>query len=152
MIYQNKNIHLEDKIEWDELPIRNDLNKFFVEYLYSPDSIDYPLLILGHPGSGKSLLTKVLSAQLMSNSYTVIRIPLREVNAEAGFDVLVEEQIKKLTNRSLSTQGYGGFAKQFKEKPLTIILDGYDELLQAKGDIFSSYIERVKTFQQDLPL
>ena len=149
MIYQNKNIHLEDKIEWDELPIRNDLNKFFVEYLYSPDSIDYPLLILGHPGSGKSLLTKVLSAQLMSNSYTVIRIPLREVNAEAGFDVLVEEQIKKLTNRSLSTQGYGGFAKQFKEKPLTIILDGYDELLQAKGDIFSSYIERVKTFQQD---
>lgn len=85
----------------------------------------------------------------MSKSYTVIRIPLREVNAEDGIDVLVEDQIKKVTNRSLSTQGYGGFATQFKEKPLIIILDGYDELLQAKGDVFSGYLEKVRRFQQD---
>lgn len=147
--YQRKDIKLEDGAVWKRLPVQYDLDKFFIRYLYSPDSIDYPLVILGQPGSGKSLLTKVLSAQLMSKSYTVIRIPLREVNAEDGIDVLVEDQIKKVTNRSLSTQGYGGFATQFKEKPLLIILDGYDELLQAKGDVFSGYLEKVRTFQQD---
>ena len=149
LAYQGKDINLEDGSTWEKIPIQNDLDKFFVKYLYSPDSIDYPLVILGQPGSGKSLLTKVLSAQLMSESYTVIRIPLREVNAEDGIDVLVEDQIKKMTNRSLSTQGYGGFATQFKEKPLIIILDGYDELLQAKGDVFSGYLEKVRRFQQD---
>lgn len=149
LAYQRKDIKLEDGSVWKQIPVQHDLDKFFIRYLYSPDSIDYPLVILGQPGSGKSLLTKVLSAQLMSKSYTVIRIPLREVNAEDGIDVLVEDQIKKVTNRSLSTQGYGGFATQFKEKPLIIILDGYDELLQAKGDVFSGYLEKVRRFQQD---
>lgn len=149
LAYQRKDTKLEDESVWKQIPAQHDLDKFFIKYLYSPDSIDYPLVILGQPGSGKSLLTKVLSAQLMSKSYTVIRIPLREVNAEDGIDVLVEDQIKKVTNRSLSTQGYGGFATQFKEKPLIIILDGYDELLQAKGDVFSGYLEKVRRFQQD---
>lgn len=150
--YQNKDTKLEDMPAWKQLPTQNDLDRFFIKYLYSPDSIDFPLIILGQPGSGKSLLTKVLSAQLMSNSYTVIRIPLREINAEDGIDILVEDQIKKITNRPLSTQGYGGFATQFNEKPLVIILDGYDELLQAKGDVFSGYLEKVRTFQQDQKL
>lgn len=146
--YQHKETKLEDPSSWKGLSIQHDLDKFFIKYLYSPDSVEYPLIILGHPGSGKSLLTKVLSAQLMSNSYTVVRIPLRDVNAEDGIDVLVEDQIKKITSRPL-IQGYGGFAAQFNEKPLTIILDGYDELLQAKGDVFSGYLEKVRMFQQD---
>lgn len=149
LTYERKETKLEDKSVWSQLSIQHDLDSFFVKYLYSPDSIDYPLVILGQPGSGKSLLTKVLSAQLMSNSYTVVRIPLREVNAEDGIDVLVEDQIRKLTSRPLSAQGYGGFAAQFNEKPLIIILDGYDELLQAKGDVFSGYLEKVRRFQQD---
>lgn len=149
LFYERKETKLEDISVWSNLPTQHDLDRFFVKYLYSLDSVDYPLVILGQPGSGKSLLTKVLSAQLMSNSYVVVRIPLREVNAEDGIDVLVEDQIKKLTNRPLSTQGYGGFATQFNEKPLIIILDGYDELLQAKGDVFSGYLEMVRRFQQD---
>ena len=149
MSYNNKETHLEDEKIWEKLEIQHDINKFFVKYLYSPDNIEYPLIILGHPGSGKSLLTKVLSAQLTSKSYTVIRIPLREVKADSDIDVLVEDQIKKLTNRSISSQGYGEFASQFKEKPLIIILDGYDELLQAKGDVFSNYLMKVRSFQQD---
>lgn len=148
LLYEHKDIHLEDENIWNELPRNDDLDKFFVKYLFSPDSVDYPLIILGHPGSGKSLLTKVLSAQLISNSYTVIRIPLREVNAENGIDVLIEDQIKSLTNKSLPT-GYGDFAEHFNEKPLMIILDGYDELLQAKGDVFSGYLEKVRIFQQE---
>lgn len=147
--YHQKGIKLEDPSVWENVPSQNDIDKFFIKYLYALDSIDYPLIILGQPGSGKSLLTKVLAAQLMSKSYTVIRIPLRDVNAEDDIDILVEDQIKKITNRPLSTDGYGGFASQFNEKPLVIILDGYDELLQAKGSVFSSYLEKVRTFQQN---
>lgn len=148
IVYQSKDIRLENESTWNQLDEHNDLNLFFVKYLFSTNSIDCPLIILGHPGSGKSLLTKVLSAQLMNSSYTVIRVPLRDVNADAQIDVLVEEQIKKATNRSLPN-GYGDFAKQFSQKPLIIILDGYDELLQAKGDVFSGYLEKVRSFQRD---
>ena len=149
LLYKQKGTKLENNSIWDSIAERNDIDKFFVKYLYSLDSIDYPLIILGQPGSGKSLLTKVLSAQLMSNSYTVVRIPLRDVNADDNIDVLVEDQIRKMINRPLSAEGYGGFASQFNEKPLIIILDGYDELLQAKGSVFSSYLEKVRTFQQN---
>lgn len=147
--YTQKGTKLENTTLWRHVPIQHDLDKFFVKYLYSPDSINYPLIILGQPGSGKSLLTKILSAQLMCESYTVIRIPLREVNADDGIDILVEDQIKKITNRPLTTLGYGGFASQFNQKPLVIILDGYDELLQAKGDVFVGYLEKIRRFQQE---
>lgn len=142
-------LRLEESRTWEKIDRQDNLNLFFIKYLFSPDSIDYPLVILGHPGSGKSLLTKVLSAQLMSQSYTVVRIPLREVNAEATIDSLVEDQIKKEINRTLPSGGYGAFASQFKEKPIIIILDGYDELLQAKGDVFAGYLDRAKRFQAD---
>lgn len=147
--YQDIKTKLEDEANWHNLPVCSDLDKFFIQYLYSPDSIDYPLIILGQPGSGKSLLTKVLSAQLMSNAYTVVRIPLREVNAENGIDVLVEDQIRRTINRPLGDGGYGGFAKYFSDKPLIIILDGYDELLQAKGKVYSGYLEKIRRFQED---
>ena len=144
--YQNNDIELEDNSIWKKLDVRKDLNAFLLKYLCSPDCIDYPLIILGQPGSGKSLLTKVLSAQMTSDSSSVIRIPLREINAGSSIDVLVEDQIKKLTNRTIS---YADFAKQFVKEPLTIILDGYDELLQAKGEVFSGYLEMIREFQKD---
>lgn len=147
--YINNNINLEDKSVWKPLPAQNDLGDFFIRYLYSLDSINCPLIILGHPGSGKSLLTKVLSAQLMSDSYTVVRIPLREVNADCGIDTLVKMQIQKEINRPLPMDSYGEFACHFSKKPLVIILDGYDELLQAKGKVFSGYLDEVQKFQDN---
>lgn len=61
---------LEDEATWKGLERREDLGAFLLSYLSSPYSTEAPLVILGHPGSGKSLLTKVLSAQLMSKHYT----------------------------------------------------------------------------------
>ncbi len=148
LCYQEKDTLLESDQVWKKVPIQYELDKFFIKYLYSPDSVEYPLIIMGQPGSGKSLLTKVLAAQLIGNSYVVIRIPLRDVNAQDNIDVLVEDQIKKLTSKPLSV-GYGGFAEQFSERPLIIILDGYDELLQAKGEVFSGYLENARRFQND---
>jgi len=118
-----------------------------LSYLSSPYSIEAPLLILGHPGSGKSLLTKVLCARLISETFTPIRVPLRDVeNPESQIENLIEEQIKKDTKESI--ESWAGFSKQFTDRPLLIILDGYDELLQASGKVFADYLQKVQKFQE----
>ena len=145
--YMSKEMHLEKEETWKKLAQKHDLAAFIVSYLSSPFSIESPLLILGHPGSGKSLLTKILSARLMSDAYTPIRIPLREVNAELGIEALVENQIEK--DAQCRIDSWADFASQFTERPLLIILDGYDELLQASGKVFAGYLDKIQKFQQD---
>ena len=137
---------LEDEATWHGLERRSDLGAFMLSYLRSPYSTESPLLILGHPGSGKSLLTTVLSAQLMSKHFSTIRVPLREVNAEAGIVAQIEEAIHRITN--ISVDSWAKLSSTFKNSPPLIILDGYDELLQASGKVFSSYLKEVQNFQK----
>jgi hypothetical protein len=137
---------LEDEATWDDLPRRKDLGAFLLSYLSSPYSTESPLLILGHPGSGKSLLTTVLSAQLMSKHFTAIRVPLREVNAEAGIVTQIEEAIRRITN--IGVDSWARLSSAFKNSPPLVILDGYDELLQASGKVFSGYLKDVQYFQR----
>ena len=136
---------LEDESTWSELPRRNDLGAFLLSYLSSPYSTDTPLLILGHPGSGKSLLTTVLSARLMSKQFTAIRVPLREVNADADIATQIEEFVRRISGDSDS---WIKLRSRFKNCPPLVILDGYDELLQASGQVFASYIMDAQRFQQ----
>ena len=141
-----KTRRLEDEETWKDLPRRNDLGAFMLSYLSSPYSTESPLLILGHPGSGKSLLTTVLSSQLMSKQFTAIRVPLREVNAEAGIVTQIEEAIRRITN--VSVDSWAKLSSAFKNNPPLVILDGYDELLQASGKVFSGYLKDVQNFQK----
>jgi len=142
----SKSRGLEDEATWNELPRRDDLGGFLLSYLTSPYSTETPLLILGHPGSGKSLLTTILSAQLMSKQFTAIRVPLREVNADADIQTQIEEFIQKISGVSLDS--WINLRSQFKNCPPVVILDGYDELLQASGQVFASYIMDAQRFQQ----
>ncbi|TLU84275.1 MAG: ATP-binding protein, partial [Chlorobium sp.] len=137
---------LEDESSWSNLPRRNDLGAFLLSFISSPYSTDAPLLILGHPGSGKSLLTTILSAQLMSKQFTVIRVPLREVNADGDIQAQIEEFIKRISG--VSFDSWIKLRSQFKNCPPLVILDGYDELLQASGQVFASYIMDAQRFQQ----
>jgi hypothetical protein len=137
---------LEDEATWEDLLRRNDLGAFMLSYLSSPYSTESPLLILGHPGSGKSLLTTVLSSQLMSEHFTAIRVPLREVNAEAGIVTQIEEAIRRITN--ISVDSWAKLSSAFKNSPPLVILDGYDELLQASGKVFAGYLKEVQHFQK----
>lgn len=141
-----KSRRLEDESTWNGLPRRNDLGAFLLSYLSSPYSTETPLLILGHPGSGKSLLTTVLSAQLMSNHFTAIRVPLREVNADADIVTQIEEAIRRITG--VSFDSWIKLSVLFKNSPPLVILDGYDELLQASGQVFASYIKDAQRFQE----
>lgn len=142
-----KGQRLEDEETWQDLPRRNDLGAFLLSYLSSPYSTETPLLILGHPGSGKSLLTTVLSSQLMSKHFTAIRVPLREVNAEAGIVTQIEDAIRRITN--ISVDSWAKLSSAFKNSPPLVILDGYDELLQASGKVFAGYLKDVRDFQKN---
>jgi hypothetical protein len=141
-----KSRRLEDESTWADLPRRNDLGGFLLSYLSSPYSTEAPLLILGHPGSGKSLLTTLLSAQLMSKHFTAIRVPLREVNADADIMTQIEEAIRQITG--VSVDSWIKLSARFKNSPPLVILDGYDELLQASGQVFASYIKDAQRFQE----
>lgn len=141
-----KAIRLEDETIWAKLPRRNDLGAFLLSYLSSPYSVETPMLILGHPGSGKSLLTTILSAHLMSKQFTAIRVPLREVNADADVVTQIEEAIRRITG--VGVESWIKLSALFKNCPPLVILDGYDELLQASGQVFASYIKEVQRFQE----
>jgi hypothetical protein len=146
LIYDHRKVHLEREETWNALNPKNDLGGFLLGYLSSPYSIETPLLILGYPGSGKSLLTKVLCAKLISDAYTPIRVPLREVNAESPIESQIEDQIYRVTGSRISS--WSNFSSQFYQRPLVIILDGFDELLQASGKVFAGYLKNVQQFQQ----
>ena len=58
-----------------------------------------PLLLLGHPGAGKSLLTEVLAAQLPSASFAVVRVPLRSVDPEDDLTSQISEELQRTLRR-----------------------------------------------------
>lgn len=142
----SSSLHLEDEKTWSELPARDDLGPFLLSHLLSPFSAEAPLLILGHPGSGKSLLTKVLAAQLAARGQSVVRVPLREVDADVGIVAQIEDAIGQVTKRRVDA--WATFGAGFRDHPPVVILDGYDELLQASGKVYAGYLRDVQAFQK----
>jgi len=136
---------LEDPATWLRVEERNDLGAFLLSYLSSPHSARSPLIVLGHPGSGKSLLTRIIAARLISQECTPIRVELRSIDADNEIAAQIEEQIEKDVNRTLA---WADIAENTKENAAVVILDGYDELLQASGEVFAGYPTKVKLFQE----
>jgi len=72
-----------DEDWWAALPVRRDLTEYLGDFLTSPGAATAPLVVLGQPGAGKSVLTKVLAARLPPMGFLPVRVILREVPAEA---------------------------------------------------------------------
>jgi hypothetical protein len=136
---------LENEVTWKNVKSRNDLGAFLISYLSSPYSKTAPLIILGQPGSGKSLLTQILSAQLWSSLYIPIRVELRDINAENEIPAQIHDQICKDIDRNVR---WADLTDNLNECTPIVILDGYDELLQASGKVFSGYLRKVQDFQE----
>ncbi|MEL6441388.1 MAG: hypothetical protein AAFQ80_19310 [Cyanobacteria bacterium J06621_8] len=136
---------LEDETVWDNLPTRNDLEFFLYTFFSSPYSLDSPLIILGHPGSGKSLLVNMIAARFVASPYTPIRVELRNIQANNEIAVQIEEQLEKDTKRSVK---WAELSDSLSNQSALVMLDGYDELLQASGKVFAGYLEKVKKFQE----
>jgi hypothetical protein len=143
--YTDETVHLEREDEWRNRPFHDDLGPFLMRHLESPYSVETPLLILGHPGSGKSLLTEVIAARLAYPQYTTVRVALRDVNPDLEIEDQLEAQIRRDTGRKVD---WVEFAQNQAMSPPVVILDGYDELLQATGKLFIDYLLRVEKFQR----
>lgn len=137
--------HLAEERWWDEHPARDDLEGFLLGHLTAPHATEAPLLVLGQPGSGKSMLTQVLAARLPPSEFLVLRVALREVPADADLQAQIEQAIRAATGESTS---WPDLARSAGDALLVVLLDGFDELLQATGASQSDYFQKIADFQR----
>ena len=132
---------------WQSAPLEHDLDGFLAAYFSSPQSCERPLIVLGHPGSGKSMFTKVCAARLSaSEAFTAARVPLRQVaDAAAPIYQQVSSVLSKVTNgRVLWTE----LTEAAGNTTRVLFIDGLDELMQATGATESNYLHNVAEFQR----
>lgn len=130
---------------WDDREPLPHAERFLAGYLTSPRAAHAPLVVLGEPGSGKSKLTEVLAAQLPEGDFLPIRVELRDVDAEAP----IPEQIEQAIFRQAGERaGFHDLVEAAGGAFPVVMLDGFDELLQAVGVNRYDYLEQVRDFQR----
>ena len=137
-------MHLESWWNEPTRAPRSDLQRFLLLYFTSDEAVRAPLLILGQPGSGKSVLTKMLAARLPVDEFVVVRVSLRDVAAEADIQKQIEHALYVATGDRTT---WPDLIRASGDALPVILLDGFDELLQATGVSQSDYLERVAAFQ-----
>lgn len=130
---------------WADLPTRDDIHNFLARFLSSPQACEAPLLVLGHPGSGKSVLTRVLAARLPVTDFLPVRVELRQVPAEADLQDQIELAVRQTTGESLS---WPRLVESAPGALPVVLLDGFDELLQATGVTQTDFLLKVAAFQE----
>ncbi|MFI1487981.1 helix-turn-helix domain-containing protein [Streptomyces sp. NPDC020747] len=142
--------HLSRDDWWGTQSLREDLDDFLAAYLLTDHAACAPLVILGHPGSGKSLLTKLLAARLPETEFFCQRVELRQLSTDLSIQEQLEESLLRSTGRRTAwpeaTDPDSGIVR-------VVLLDGFDELLQAAADRsdpahHSNYLHDLAEFQQ----
>lgn len=130
---------------WDAAEVATDLATFLAGHLTSPGATDAPLLVLGQPGAGKSVLTRILAARLPTEEFVPVRVELRSVPADADVQDQIEHAIYSATGRRT---GWPDLVDLAGDALPVVLLDGFDELLQATGASQTDYLVKVARFQQ----
>ncbi|MEU4271847.1 hypothetical protein [Streptomyces sp. NPDC026092] len=115
---------------WERQPLRDDLAGFLAAYLLTARATRAPLLVLGHPGSGKSLLTRLLTARLPESEFFCVRVELRHVPADVDVQEQIEAELLRSTGRHTA---WPDVVDPESGVVRVVLLDGFDELLQAGG-------------------
>lgn len=135
----------EDHAWWQGRESTEDVERLLAGLLTSPGATQAPLVVLGEPGSGKSTFTEVLAARLPENDFLPVRVELRAVPAES----MVQEQIEHAVYRELGEHVSWHDLVEAGDGALPVVLlDGFDELLQASGANRYDYLEQVRDFQR----
>lgn len=135
---------------WDEQPLYDDIELFLAEHLLGLPALLSPLVVLGHPGAGKSLLTKLLTARLPAGEFRTLRVELRYTPAEMDVQAQLEHTLKRATGREV---GWPDWSEQESGSIPVVLLDGFDELLQAGAQKLGQarqwgYLQAVEQFQK----
>jgi hypothetical protein len=129
---------------WVSRNLVSDIETFLAGYLTSPRAVTTPLVVLGGPGSGKSKFTEVLAARLPVNDFLPVLVELRDVAAES----MIQEQIEQAIYRGPGERVYWHDLVEAADGALPVVLlDGFDELIQAAAVNRYDYLEQVRDFQ-----
>lgn len=130
---------------WLEAPVVPDIQALLLGHLMSPAATTAPLVVLGQPGSGKSVLTRLLAASLPAADFLPVRVELRAVHADADIQDQIRDAVYLATDRHVD---WPDLVEGAQGALPVVILDGFDELLQATGMNQSDYLERARNFQE----
>ncbi|MET9293283.1 hypothetical protein [Streptomyces sp. NPDC003077] len=130
---------------WASTPVRSDLTEYLAGAVTSLASTTAPLVVLGQPGAGKSVLTKILAARLSAAGFLPVRVVLREIPADAEIQDQIEHAIRATTGERTS---WPELIRSAPGAVPVLLFDGFDELLQVTGASQSDYLLRVARFQQ----
>jgi len=136
--------HLGEESTWADEPVRVDLAGFLAGHLTAPGATEAPLLVLGQPGSGKSVLTQMMAARMPPDQFLGVRVVLRDVAADEEVQAQIEHAIRAATGENLS---WPDLARTCGDALPVVLLDGFDELLQATGVSQADYLKKVAAFQ-----
>ncbi|MEV5876736.1 hypothetical protein AB0L75_21370 [Streptomyces sp. NPDC052101] len=134
---------------WDEQPLHDCLERFLAAHFLGLPALLAPLVVLGHPGAGKSLLTKLLKERLPAAEFRPLRVELRHTPADADLQTQLEHTLKRDTGRETS---WPDWSEESSALPV-VLLDGFDELLQASAQRLDQahqwgYLQEIKEFQR----
>lgn len=140
----HQGMRVESEEAWEDAYAGEDIGGYISSILRHPRCGALPLLILGLPGAGKTLLCHMLAARIFLEEYYVIIIRLRDIAAEDTIMKQVDTQIERDLGERI---GWNDLRRASLDKPFLLIFDGYDELLQASGKTYSDYLNRIAEFQ-----
>ena len=133
-----------DEDWWSRIPTRTDMSSFIAGHLTSSTAYEVPMVALGHPGSGKSLFTKMLAANLVPQEYLPVRVQLRRVASEMKIKDQIEAALSDVTNEDME---WSKLAHEAGDALIVVLIDGFDEMLQATKVSHSNYLEEIQEFQ-----
>ena len=149
---------------WAEVPVRDGACRFLIAHLTAaryvaarrpdstgkprrrlPSELTAPLILLGQPGSGKSVLTRILAARLPTADFLPVRVELRKSPVKADMQHQIELAVRSATGESVE---WPRLVESSNRALPVVMLDGFDELLQATGVAHYNFLERVQEFQE----
>ncbi|MFJ6723685.1 hypothetical protein ACIQPQ_02090 [Streptomyces sp. NPDC091281] len=135
---------------WRDQPPHGDIERFLAAHLLSLPALLAPLLVLGAPGAGKSMLTRLLQARAPVSEFRVLRVELRHVPAELDLQAQLEHALKDASGRD---ERWPDWSERAPGVLPLVLLDGFDELLQAGARRLDpgrqwNYLREVERFQR----